>query len=303
MSLLEKLFEKHGYPPELILNIDESMVEDGDDKLKVITGSKKRVVEKINLKDEHITLVICIAASGFLFKPLLILPLKNQPDLPGDVTAKFMVSGQDAGWITKQTYKDLCLNYIIPTISEIRRSNSFEETRQALFITDGHSTRDDDELNGAFKGNFIDVGCMLGKSSSICQPLDLGIFGEFKRCLKTSHTNADKGDRCERQAKLLIRCLLALQVASCQIHIGPAFSRAGLFPFNKEAPFKSELVCDAIDTINTSIPSKPTKNRPRISGRILTNNEALPALTYLPVNPPQQPISYVKASVPMITEN
>ena len=117
---LATLFQAHNYHPELIFNSDETMLEDGTEKLKVIGGSKaRRNVDPQPTKLPHITFLVVISAAGRLFKVVAILPLKTLPPLAANMEQFYFFAGQENGWISETTWTKYHLDYFIPEIDQI----------------------------------------------------------------------------------------------------------------------------------------------------------------------------------------
>ena len=78
MEELEKLMKENSYSPYLIFNYDETMVQPGTPRLKVLTKAKENTpVVATSNNMEHITFGICVSAAGAAIKPLVVLPLKT----------------------------------------------------------------------------------------------------------------------------------------------------------------------------------------------------------------------------------
>ncbi len=111
------ILEYYSILPEFLLNMDATMLEVGEGRVKVIThkGSPCPHVEK-TAKSEHITLVLTISAAGTYFRPLCIFSLKTLPPLNPETEAFFFITGQENGFIDKKTYynylKLLYLEYL-----------------------------------------------------------------------------------------------------------------------------------------------------------------------------------------------
>jgi hypothetical protein len=82
MDQLKTMMNKHNFPPELIFNFDETILDASRYKMKVLVYSQDpRPFTENETKLKHITLGLCISVSGFFIRPLVILPLKNLPPL------------------------------------------------------------------------------------------------------------------------------------------------------------------------------------------------------------------------------
>lgn len=103
-------------------------------------GSDRPFVEMAE-KGEHISLGLCISASGQYLCPLVILPLKYAPTLSPEVNAFYAFSGSDAGFMTKEIWWQTLTQTVVPDINNIRIKSGCLEA-WALLIVDGHNSRD-----------------------------------------------------------------------------------------------------------------------------------------------------------------
>ena len=279
--------EEHDYLPELTFNFDETMLHPGKNRLKVIVCSEAKVpLARLLPKGQHMSLGLCISAVGGKPQPLLIFPLVNLPPLSDTVTSFFHITGQENGWMTVEIFHLWVIHIFIPYVNGIcTRYN--DSTLQALLIVDGHSSRENDITIGLLKGANIDVLVLPAHSSATTQPLDLTVNGVFKNELSKSF-KVISGEKMEDQcSRLLIAAVLALESAMATKHCMTGFSRAGIFPFNPEALWNSELVADPATLIQSMNPTRKTK-RARISNTILTNRTQVPTV-YLSYDPPAIP--------------
>ena len=78
MNKLGATMKKFNYLPELIFNMDETMLDASRYKIKVIfQASASRLFTLNEIKKEHTTLGLCITAVGSYLKPLTILSFKT----------------------------------------------------------------------------------------------------------------------------------------------------------------------------------------------------------------------------------
>jgi hypothetical protein len=95
------------YHPELIFNMDETMVRAGSNKCKVfhIKDSMPKLIEEDGSENMHVTLALCVSAAGRLLKPFAILSLKNLPDNCHDLLTDYHWGYQSSGWMTKELFE------------------------------------------------------------------------------------------------------------------------------------------------------------------------------------------------------
>jgi hypothetical protein len=310
MEKLEELMEEHQFPPELIFNMDETMVDASGHRVKVITRAKgKRPTTANEKKFEHITFGLCISAAGGFVRPLCILPLKTLPPLCAKVRQFFNISGQENGFISNEIWHEWVEKVFIPFVNRIRQELGYPD-QKVLLIVDSHVTRAHQPTIDLFEANNILVFIIPAHSSTILQPLDLAPNKELKRNLRLNFVPKKDEDRVVKRNRLLYTSVLCLQASLTGLQISLGFARAGIWPFSKEAPLNSNLIRNPLAELEYQPPKKRTRGQ-RIAGTILTNGQPtplplppsrppLPALpTPTPTNvPPQQLYCHDKSIVP-----
>ena len=104
MNTLQGLMEKYNFLPELIFNMDETMMDASGHRVRVITRAKSpRLFTENEVKMEHITVDLCISTTEGYVRPLCILPLKTLPPLELQVTGFFSISSQKNGFISMKS--------------------------------------------------------------------------------------------------------------------------------------------------------------------------------------------------------
>lgn len=296
MDKLKEILDTHQFPPELIFNMDETMLEVGGKRVKVITrkDAARPYTEKPP-KAEHISLVLTVSAAGAYMRPLCIFPLKTLPPLDPQTQAFYYISGQENGFITKEIFFGWMVTIFIPGVHQIR-ANLGDPGRKALLLVDGHSTCDFEPALAECEANNIMVFTFLGHSSTISQPLDLEPNNEFKRALNNHFRPKHGESKTDMRVRLLNISVKCLQIALCGLYIQTSFAKAGIWPYSREAPLKSSLVHDPND-LPAPQPQKKRRRGPRISGRILVGGQditpSLPApYQYLPPPPTYPTLPY-----------
>jgi hypothetical protein len=105
MDTLGGFTQKYNFSPQLIFNFDETALDFSTPKLKVVScaGSACPFVEMAE-KGEHISLGLCVSASGQSLHPLVILSLKQLPLLSPEVLGFYAFSRSDAGFMIKEIW-------------------------------------------------------------------------------------------------------------------------------------------------------------------------------------------------------
>lgn len=225
------------------------MLDPTHSKVKVISRSKRpRPFAETAAKGEHITFGLGISAAGVPLRPLCILPLVNLPPLSDEVVNFYHISGQENGFIDKDIFYLWVQNGLIPQVQEIRKNLKCPD-QKALLIVDSHSSRDCADTIELCEQNGIIVLILPAHSSTILQPLDLSVNKALKEALRTNFEPVANESAPDKRNRLLYISIFCLQIAMNAITIKRGFSRAGIFPFSKEAPLKSHLVINPLKTI------------------------------------------------------
>jgi hypothetical protein len=270
MAKLETLLLKYEFLPPLIFNMDETMLDASGHKVKVISrASSGRPYTPEEAKLKHISLGLCVSAAGGFVRPLAILPVKTLPQLDDQVQAFYSISGQPNGFIDNDIWHSWVRDVFIPHVNNLRK-NMNKPNAPVLFIVDSHSTRKHEPTKKLFADNNIIVLILPAHSSTILQPLDLTCNGELKRLLRANFVVVESEDGPNKRNRLLHTAVYCLQLALGGLHVMNGFSRAGIHPFSKQAPLKSNLIRNPLAEITLS-PLAKKKRGLSIAGKILVN--------------------------------
>ena len=127
-------------------------------------------------------------ADGTYAKPLMIVPNTELPTLPKEVNQDaFLWRGQPSGWITDEIFLEV-LSAHHGLLDEIARRRAklglAVENAPAILFVDGHGSHVTDEVRDVLKGHNITLFVFVPHSTHITQPLDVILFGEYKKELK-----------------------------------------------------------------------------------------------------------------------
>lgn len=197
----------------------------------VYSDSSKAPIKPIIKEIEHITALVTINAAGNTVTPLLILKSKKQPDLTDDAINSFAFTFQANGWINTVIYDDYIRLLLIPAINQTR-INKKQPNQRCIVFVDNHSSHLSEVTKQLFIDNNIDYYSFPPHSTTILQPLDRGVFGDFKSRLGKALTeyNFDGMSGPERRKILIQESYECLNAATCIKTCKSAFKRCGLFP-------------------------------------------------------------------------
>lgn len=271
---------RHDYDERFIANFDESMYSATDRRARVIVPSWLRTAYTIKQEAPfHITIGSLVFADGSALKPLLILPLQSFPASELiDYVDSFSWSGQGAGWITREIFKDFIEKVFIPKIQERRRQYELPDARALLFL-DGHTSREDPDMLESLVAANIDAITFIAHTTHTCQPLDVTVFGALKARLSESRY-ALRGElsTSEKRKQIVHSLEQALGATNLVSTIKQAWRRSGLYPFNPWAVLQREMFEELPTHESGNTPISSTTERVNINGRVLTGDAMIQLL-------------------------
>lgn len=279
--VVKDLFDSFNFDSRLIFNVDETFLCPTLDRTKVYSKADMKIARPEVDVDEHITLELCISASGEFVRPLIIFPLKYMPSISTKSKAYFNVSGSSSGWINDEIFKKWIDDFIIH-VDKIR-SEIGNPNAPALLISDGHGSRAYASSILSLNSANVKLLVIPAHSSTILQPLDLSVNAIFKHYLTRQKFAGKPDDAPARRVLLVDQCRLALDVAQRELFIRQGFERSGLFPFNPNRVFSSELVNNNVKPV-AETPEKRQGNC-NISGKLVTPEDAKALKLMIPVDP------------------
>ena len=172
----QKIRLEHNFRPEFIFNIDETMINVGKDKRKVIVfKDKPDPVYADATKLEHMTLLLTIPQ----FEPpnmgkirsLLIVPRKTFPPLDPTISSYYDISGCTSGWINGEILKSWMENQFLQQIYQ--RREIVGERCPVLVILDNHSSRGSIDHDFMWNEHQLKFLFIPPHTSHVIQQLDL----------------------------------------------------------------------------------------------------------------------------------
>lgn len=283
---IEEWFEKarveakpHEVRPELLFNMDETMLDSTPKKIRVIVPRDSLPLRLNSNESEglHITLVFCIAADGEHLKPSLVLPLKEFPTSLTEFANKFHWAGQSAGWMTAEIFKHWVINAFIPHVEARRIALNCPNERALLFV-DSHESRRCVEALRALQEANINVFTFPSHTSHILQPLDTGVNRSFKMKISATksialHTTVDL-----RRFHLVKLAARAAYDAMYPGTIQQAWATAGIYPWSLERMNASPYVTPNLPPEVIQKTLKRKRSSITLSEKLITSEEVISAL-------------------------
>lgn len=135
-NLLEDIYIKNNYPPNLIYNVDESGLTIVQSKLPQIIGHRwKRQITALTSAERGslVTIVVCMNATSHFVPPFIICPRKKYDCLTNErMSAIISRSCTSSGWIQMKIFTDWLKHFIQHTYSTL-------ESKVVLILDEHHS--------------------------------------------------------------------------------------------------------------------------------------------------------------------
>jgi len=176
-----ELWLEHQYNPSHVYNMDESgfAVGASQSSRALVNIREASSWKQIGSRQEWITAIECVSASGVLTPPLLIFKAKhtNAGWIPAQAPPDWRFSTSNSGW-TSDSHGYEWLTEVFAPSTEPDDSSS-----RRLLIMDGHSSHITANVITFCMQNAIDLLILPPHTSHLLQPLDVGVFAPLKRTL------------------------------------------------------------------------------------------------------------------------
>ena len=170
----------HGIHPNDMYNYDETNITDNPGSKKVIVPrGMRRVERKAEHSKQSVSVMFCGNASGQFLPPMVVYKAQNlytEWTLGGPTNAVYDVS--KSGWFDSRTFEMWFLKVFLANVNVSSRTPS---TNPIFLIGDNLPSHFSvSVINECLKYNIVFV-TMPAKSTHLCQPLDVAVFGPAKR--------------------------------------------------------------------------------------------------------------------------
>ncbi|XP_065574916.1 tigger transposable element-derived protein 1-like [Artemia franciscana] len=242
---LEELLIKPKYPPNRIYNLDETGVTTVQKTPKVVAEKGSKQVGRITSAERGtlVTVVGCINAAGQSIAPFFVFPRVNWLQnflngTPPGSTGKC----QPSGWMTAEIFPDMIRHLISQT--------SCSPTNRLLLIMDNHDSHVSLSVVNLCRENGIDVLTLPPHCSHKLQPLDVAVYGPFKRYYNEAANSwmISNPNRRITIYEIGIFVGIAFPRAFVMENVLSGFQKTGIYPFNRNVfqdhDFLSAFVTD-----------------------------------------------------------
>ncbi|XP_045188135.2 uncharacterized protein LOC123546012 [Mercenaria mercenaria] len=245
---LEQCLRKHDLldKPHLIFNVNEKGLTCDHKPPPVIARADHYPPAVTSGKIQTVTLIGCGSASGYALPPYLIFPGKRLlPDLLEGSSPGATGTMSETGWSNSAIFRDFMENHSLKYIPG--RSDE-----KVLLTLDGHRSHISVGLVDWAKDNNIILFILPAHTSHLLQPLDLACYGSFQHiynyaCHKLMRETAAAITRYNICA---IACKVYHQALKPE-NLQSGFKRAGIYPLNKEAVPRQDLIPAELYTSDT----------------------------------------------------
>ena len=233
--------------PVLIYNEDETGVYCEHKPVLIFTCRKDKVEAIAAGKSPNTTLVSCVNAIGeclppyFVFKGQRVTEAMKKDTLDGTV-----FHPSDSGWINSVIFLDWVVNHFAKHVTR----------RPVIILYDGHQSHYTSDVIMRCRAIDIHLFVLPPNTTHKLQPLDVGVFGRFKKDL---YSNIQAWMRAHPYQMIQREQLPGLICQTLKTSMTPnvivsAFRKCGIFPLNPDA-----VAIGSIEGIGTLSKTKPTR--------------------------------------------
>lgn len=162
-----------------VANCDETYLWFAANEGQVFTrkGARKGTKKTTCDPKTHLTVLHTILADGNFMSPYVVY---NNERMPPEVVKNFPAEGVQcgktkSGWMDSDTFLDYLKKVIKPYLDKNGINDGF------LLLVDNHWSHTSLEVAEYCRDNQIHLLCLYPNSTFILQPLDVGVFGAFKK--------------------------------------------------------------------------------------------------------------------------
>ena len=233
---LQDLYDTHGYTPDRIWNCDESGAQAGRNGGGLVWAKKgcKSVHSLIPNNREWLTVLSCISASGDHIPGFYIFKGKRlKENYIVHCESKATQAMQPEGWMTAFLFSEWLSHFI----NALESRGGVSPTNRHLLVVDGHNSHVTLQVVHKAMQVGLDIVTLPSHTSHALQPLDVSVFGGFKKAFRRyrdAWSLRNKGRGATKQV-LAQWVSLALQKALSPSNIQAGFRATGIWPFNPSA--------------------------------------------------------------------
>ena len=258
--------------PQYIFNLDETGIQPEHKPANVIANPNYKTQAITSPKSTTTTVIGCVNAMGNTLPPYFIFKGKRwNPDLMKGASAGANGTLSDSGWSNSDIFKTYLEDHFLPLVRPSTSSN-----QPILLLLDGHASHKSPETVKWAREHGIILFVLPAHSSHILQPLDVAIFGPFKKyyyseCAQYLYSHMGQTitryDMCELACRAYLKALTPLNIQA-------GFKKTGIYPFNSDVVSQEQLLpCESFREDNPVAKVKAMKKGPEAVETFLQNKE------------------------------
>jgi hypothetical protein len=229
-TTLTDLFLENSYPSDAVFNVDETGFALGTSLPSKVLINKEEAIgfKKISGRQEWITAIECVGASGVSLPPLIIFRAKdtNTGWIPTSTPEKWRFSTSSSGWTSDSHAYEWLTTLFEPETAR-------KDGKRRLLLLDGHGSHLTARFIAFCLNKSIDLVVLPPHTSHILQPLDVGLFGPLKRALSTEIDRLFRLDtRRIPRIEWTTAYITARSRAFTTRNVESAFRASGIYPLS-----------------------------------------------------------------------
>ena len=238
-SNLETTLRKYDlqHKPQFIYNLDETGIHPEHRPPNVIAPLHGKTQSVTSPRSTTTTIIGCANAAGQFLPPFFVFKGKRfNADLMKGASPGCKGVMTESGWSNFTVFQQYIKEHFLPNIAR-------DDNQHVLLIFDGHSSHVSKMLIEWAAAQKLILFVLPAHTSHILQPLDVGIFGPFKRfyygeCANYMRENI--GQAVTKYDMVNLSCKAYLK-AMTPINIMSAFKKSGIYPLDKHAVTPEKL--------------------------------------------------------------
>ena len=282
---LKSILSNSNIPPTRIWNLDETGINTVSNSRNILckTGTKQVGQIRSGKRGLNITMCCCVSATGMALPPAFIFPRVRFAShmLRGAPAGSLPIHWQStanltnpSGWMKQDIFPQVLKHFI--------DNMTVSKDQPGVLIMDNHNSHITLEGVELAKNHGLDLLTLPPHCSHKLQPLDVGVFGAFKKFYSSFCNEWHLSHPGETLSLYYVAGLSNKAfVKSCTLeNITSSFRRTGIFPFNSEIFTKDKFLPSTVTDQVQNVYSGETN----IDASVLDTTEAAVQSTSTPAS-------------------
>lgn len=247
-EIFKEAYERLGVLPTRIWNIDETGVNTVPNSRQILcqTGLKQVGQIKSGERGTNVSMCCCISASGNALPPAYIFPrMRFKSSMLRGAPAGSLGLANQSGWMNCDIFPEVLHHFI--------KNMAVSKENPGILILDNHGSHYTWDALLLAREHGLSLATIPPHCSHKMQPLDVGVFGPFKRF----YTQACDDWHCSNPgAAITIHYVAELSNRAYVKAFNPenitsSFRRTGIFPLNTEIFTEDEFLPSTVTDRDT----------------------------------------------------